>query len=335
VTQPAWPGARSRALGRALRLSVALGLTVWLIAEASPGEVLASLKPARPLWVAAAVALVILDRGLMAYRWLLLLRAIEPGRDLPFGAMMRVFFVSTFVGSFLPAGVGGAAARTVALARHKVPAADALASVVVDGLLGGVSVLIAAAGGLFLVRQALEGWPLVVAGAVSVAIVGSTLLLLFDSRILTGLVRWLTARHLPRIQRMAEKALAAIRQYGHHRDRLAIVLVASVAVQVLRVLQAWCLAMALGLSVGIAWYFAFVPVIVFVMIMPISVAGIGTSQAAFVFFFGRVGMAVPDALALSFLFLALAVVGNLPGGLLVGFSRRSLSAPAASSSAPD
>ena len=101
-------------------------------------------------------------------------------------------------------------------------------------------------------------------------------------------------------------------------------LVASVFVQALRVLQAWCLGMALGLTVGMAWYFAFVPVIVFVMMMPISVAGIGTSQAAFVFFFTRVGMSQPDALALSILFLALAIVGNLPGGLLVGFGRSGL-----------
>jgi len=321
VTDSARPGARTRALGRVFRFGVALGLTAWLIADASPGEVWSSLQDASPLWVLAAIALVVLDRGLMAYRWLLLLRAIEPGKDLPFGSMMRVFFVSTFVGSFLPAGVGGAAARTVALARYQVPPADALASVVVDGLLGGVSVLIAAAGGLFIVRQALEGWALVAALGVSAGIVGTTLLLLFDSRVLTGLVRWLTARHLPRIQRMAEKALAAIRQYGHHRDRLAVVLAASVVVQVLRILQAWCLGMSLGLTVGLAWYFAFIPVIVFVMILPISVAGIGTSQAAFAFFFTRVGMTAPDALALSFLFLGLAIVGNLPGGLLVGFGR--------------
>lgn len=324
MTDPARPGARSRALGRVLRLAVAVGLTVWLVADASPGEILSSLKPAQPLWVLAAILLVIADRALMAYRWLLLLRAIEPGKVLPFSAMMRVFFVSTFVGSFLPAGVGGAAARTVALARLKVPPADALASVVVDGLLGGVSMFIAAAGGLLIVRQAFEGWELVAALAVPITVVGLTLLLLFDSRVLSGLMRWLTGHHMPRIGRVADKALVAIRQYGNHHDRLGIVLVASVFVQALRVLQAWCLGMALGLTVGMAWYFAFVPVIVFVMMMPISVAGIGTSQAAFVFFFTRVGMSQPDALALSILFLALAIVGNLPGGLLVGFGRSGL-----------
>jgi uncharacterized protein (TIRG00374 family) len=300
---------------------VAAGLTAWLVADASPGDILASLRRAAPLWVLAAIALVLVDRAIMAYRWLLLLRAIEPGKVLPLGAMMRVFFVSTFVGSFLPASVGSAAARTVALARYQVPPADALASVVVDGLLGGVSVLIAAAAGLFVVRQALDGWALAVAFATAASVIGLTLLLLFDSRILSGLVAWLTARHLPRIQRTGEKALSAIRQYGHHRDRLAIGLVSAVGVQALRVLQAWCLGMSLGLKVGLAWYFAFVPVIVFVMMLPISVAGIGTSQAAFTFFFTRVGMPAADALALSILFLALAIVGNLPGGLLVGFGR--------------
>jgi len=50
--------------------------------------------------------------------------------------------------------------------------------------------------------------------------------------------------------------------------------------------------------------------------------------AGFVFFFTRVGMTAPDALALSFLFLGLAIAGNMPGGLLVAFGRSRRPAPA-------
>jgi hypothetical protein len=43
---------------------------------------------------------------------------------------------------------------------------------------------------------------------------------------------------------------------------------------------------------------------------------------AFVWFFGTVGVTGPEALALSVLFLALGVLGNLPGGLLYAFGPR-------------
>ena len=108
----------------------------------------------------------------------------------------------------------------------------------------------------------------------------------------------------------------AIQRYRHHRADLANVLLCSVAVQVLRVLQTYCLGLALGLTVPLGIYFALVPIILLIVLMPITINGIGTTQAGFVWLFGRAGVASAPAFALSVLFLAIAIVGNLPGGLL-------------------
>src|SRR5688500_4452322 len=131
-----------RALGRVFRLLVGLGLTAWLVALADPHRVLASLTSAHAGWLIGAVGLVLIDRTLMAYRWVLLLRAVDTARAIPLWGVMRIFFVSTFLGTFLPASVGGDAVRTIHLSRLQVPPADALASVVVDRLLGTLSVLV-------------------------------------------------------------------------------------------------------------------------------------------------------------------------------------------------
>ena len=71
-----------------------------------------------------------------------------------------------------------------------------------------------------------------------------------------------------------------------------------------------------------ATYFAFIPLILLVMLLPVTFNGIGTSQAAFVWFFGRVGVPAAAAFALSVLFVALGIVGNLPGGILYAIGRR-------------
>ncbi len=52
------------------------------------------------------------------------------------------------------------------------------------------------------------------------------------------------------------------------------------------------------------------------MQVPITISGLGTSQLMFELFFGRVGVPAPQAVALSILFLALGVLGTLPGGVL-------------------
>ena len=52
------------------------------------------------------------------------------------------------------------------------------------------------------------------------------------------------------------------------------------------------------------------------MQVPITISGLGTSQLMFELFFGRVGVPAAQAVALSILFLALGVLGSLPGGIL-------------------
>ncbi len=61
---------------------------------------------------------------------------------------MRIFFVSTFVGTFLPASVGGDAVRAYSLSRLNVNGGDAVASVFMDRMLGVASVLLMALVGL-------------------------------------------------------------------------------------------------------------------------------------------------------------------------------------------
>ena len=58
------------------------------------------------------------------------------------------------------------------------------------------------------------------------------------------------------------------------------------------------------------------PLILLVMLLPITVNGIGTSQAAFIWFFARAQTPPHEAFVLSVLFVALQVVGNLPGAFL-------------------
>jgi glycosyltransferase 2 family protein len=118
------------------------------------------------------------------------------------------------------------------------------------------------------------------------------------------------------VRRAGAKVVDSIRKYAAHSPQLLAVLGCSIAVQALRVFQAFYLGRSLGIDAPLAAYFAFIPLILLIMLLPITINGLGTSQAAFVWFFARVGVASAAAFALSVLFVALGVVGNLPGALL-------------------
>src|SRR5204863_3036871 len=78
------------------RLIVAAGLTGYLLWKAHPRDVAAAAADADWRLIGIAVLLVLVDRALMAYRWLALLCTVDPSRRPPFPALMRIFFVSTF-----------------------------------------------------------------------------------------------------------------------------------------------------------------------------------------------------------------------------------------------
>jgi hypothetical protein len=274
----------------------------------------------RPM--AIAVALVLVDRALMAYRWLLLLCIIDPADRPPLGEVIRIFFVSTFVGTFLPASVGGDAVRAYSMTRLNVRGRDAVASVFMDRMLGVASILVMAAVGLLLARDLAGNRTIMSSLAVAAAACVGTLVVIFSdaaARVAAVAIAMLPAR----LREFGDGLLASVRRYSSYHGQLASVLLGSVAVQTLRIVQAYFLGRGLGIAAPPGAYFAFVPVILLVMLLPVSFNGIGTSQAAFVWFFGRAGVAAPSAFALSVLFVALGVVGNLPGGILYATGERS------------
>lgn len=314
--------------GRIVRLTVATALTALILWKANPASVAAVAMRADVRWILLAIALVVVDRTLMAYRWLVLLCPIDASSRPPFRAVMRVFFVSTFLGTFLPASVGGDAVRAYGLAQLRVPAGAAVASVLMDRLLGVLSIVLVGIAGLALAPASdlLSTWAVALSLCVAIAVCAAGALIVFSDAAAALSQRFASRLPTAIVRTVAGDLTQATRAYARFHHELVNVLTGSVAVQILRVLQAWCLGRALAIDAPLLVYFAFVPLILLVMLLPVSINGIGTSQAAFVWFFGRAGVPAADAFALSVLFLALGVVGNLPGGLLYAFTPRARTA---------
>jgi glycosyltransferase 2 family protein len=302
-------------VSRLLRVAVAVALTAFVLRKSDPARVFDVAARADLGWIAAACGLVVLDRMLMAYRWWVLLCALDPGTRPPLGTVLRIFFVSTFVGTFLPS-VGGDLYRAYSLARYDVRGAQAAASVLMDRLLGVLSILAVGAAGLAGARPIASTTLVVATLAASIAACGVGFGLVFSERV-AALGRAAAARvPIPRVQRLGGDLIDAVRRFARSHGELAAVLALSVAVQIIRTLQAWCLGRSLHMVQGLPVYFALVPVILLIMLLPVTINGLGTSQAAFVVLFGQAGSSDADAFALSVLFVALGVVGNLPGALL-------------------
>jgi uncharacterized protein (TIRG00374 family) len=308
---------------RILRILIAVVLTALAFYWSHPSAIFSAAAGADLRWLLAAVGLVLVDRTLMALRWIDLLVALTPGSRPPLSGVLRAFFVSSFVSNFVPS-VASDLYRAYELSRYDVHLAESTASVLMDRALGVLSVALVAAGALLFAERLATERALVIGLAVIFAVCGVAAAVIFSERAAEQLRR--TVAHVPvvLVRRVGDALTDAVRRYAaHHREVLRVLLL-SIVVQIIRVLQAWCLGLSLGIHVPLSTYFVFIPIIVLIMQIPVTVNGLGTTQVAFLQLFVPQGAPEAQVFALSVLFLALGIAGSLPGGLFyaVGDARQ-------------
>jgi uncharacterized protein (TIRG00374 family) len=266
-----------------------------------------------------------IDRAVMILRWILLLRG--SGINISTGDATRLFLVSSFVGSFLPAGIGAEAARAYGLTRVRpedaslqphasvepqATASEALASVAVDRLLGVASlVLMAIIGVIAWTPEEPGDWR--IPAAILVALIACVAVFWADE--------WLrliipTRRHGGFVTRRLLRLTDAVGRYRNRRSVLVHVLVWSLVVQVLRITQAYVLAVGLGITVPFTYFLLFMPLGLLLLLLPISISGFGAPQAGIVWLLRPMSVADADAFALSTLIVLTGLAGNLPGLVL-------------------
>ncbi len=237
----------------AVRLAITAAILFYLSTRIDMAASARAIAAVNLTYLAAVLGLVALDRCVMILRWVLLLRG--SGVPIAWSEAARIFLVSSFVGSFLPAGVGADAARAYGLAQQTARGSEALASVAVDRLLGILALVAMGVAGLVLwsPARATTGessprsrpWP-----AASVSVFWAD-----------GLIRWLVPdhRHDGAVTRRVLRTTDAVSRYRDRRGVLVHVMAWSIAVQLLRITQAYVLALGLGLAVPYAYFLLVMP----------------------------------------------------------------------------
>ena len=295
-----------------IRSAITAIVLAIMLSRISVAEVLDVIARVRPEMVVSVLVLLAADRAVMIWRWIILLRAT--GQRIATKSAAWIYLVSSFVGGFLPAGIGADLARAYTLSQRTAETSAAAASVAVDRLLGLLSIVLVGIFGIVVggrwTRGSRDVWAFVLAGAL--VAIGMAAVLWADRWILLMPVRWTQTTIGRRMQRLA----SALSEYREHRVALVSVSMLSIGVQLLRIVQAWLLGIGIGLTVPFAYYLFFMPIGLVALMLPISISGFGAPQGIIVWMLRPVGVADADAFALSTLIVLSGIVANLPGAWL-------------------
>jgi uncharacterized membrane protein YbhN (UPF0104 family) len=308
------PARRAGRIGRSAAVAAKLlvtGLCLWYVArQVDLDRVLAAFVSVHPGWTALAVAAMMLEIPLVAWRWrnILLALAALPARATRV-AVTAVTAIGAFVGQVLPS-VAGDGARTWLLVRLGADWRNAVTSVLIDRAVGVA--LLVALGFLILLPQsdlaALGGGReqvLVAYGALlALGLVG----LLSLPWIVPVLGRWRSSRWLALLGASARHVLLG--------PRGPAIVALGLLVHALTIAAVWSLGQALGLALALPDAAVLFTIMVGAAIVPISVGGWGVRELAVVALLGRHGGAPEQALLLSVCFGLVVALAALPGALV-------------------
>ena len=308
----------------AAKMLFSFGLFAFLFTRMPLDHVVANLKAADPLLLAAAGGMLFVSNVLGAWQWGHLLEAV--GIRIPFRKVLGYYHVGLFFNNFLPANIGGDIARVVHASRHGETRAAAVSTVVLDRLIGTVALA-----GLAVVTTL---------PAINQFHLGVMYLSLVGFLCLSVIMLWgvLHPKVLPAIERvMSRVGLEFLephledlaRRFAAYRSRgrlFAGLLSLATVIQVLRVGVHVLVARALGVTLPITYFLLFVPLLAVIVSLPISLNGIGVREGAGMVLFGLVGVEHSRAFSLQFTTYLVAVAVSLLGAvvLLGRFLRRSL-----------
>ena len=288
-----------------LRGTVSVALLVAVATVLDPAAVGARLAGLRPGWVAAALAVTVVQVVLSAWRWRY--TAGRLGLHLPLRRAVAEYYLATFLNQVLPGGVGGDIARAWRHASHEGSGGEAVSAVVLERVSGQVVMTGVAV---------LSGLVLVSAGLARLPTPGAAGVLVLTVAVAAGvLAAPPMARRLGRLpvlgQALAHARTALLGRALPVQLLTSLVVVGSyLAVFVLG-------ARSLGVETPTAALLPLVAPVLVTMLVPVTVAGWGLREGAAAALWATAGLTPADGVAISVAYGLLVLVSSLPGAVLL------------------
>jgi len=292
-----------------VRILISAAALAFLFRKIGLGETLAVLRRADLRYLLAAFLLFVLSLAIRAYRWLILIRSLDP--RVPFGRLLRLYLIGQFFNTFLPSTFGGDVVRALELTQDTDSSA-AIGTVLLDRMTGLLVLFVIGLVALPFHAAWMEPWlvGLLLGVAGGGLVVGA---LVLEGRFLRRLTRWLPAALSLAGQGPLAKVYAAVTGCGWRAVTSAFAV--SVGFNLVNVLINWLCGQAVGAGVGLGYFFAVTPLLSVSGLVP-SIGGWGVREVVSTAIFAPTGAGPNVAAALGASVGGVTLAAGLVGGSL-------------------
>lgn len=297
-------------------------LLYWLLRDTDIAAIWNAISQAKIGWILVALLMNFVGMLIVSLRWNLLLQA----RNIQI-AVKKLYLsciVAMFFNNFLPSTIGGDSTRAYDSWHAGAEKSDAVAVVLLDRLLGILTLIGVASVGLLILYsdQIWENAPfeqfgmLGLGAAIIIGLLGT--LLLLSTGFLASVSNALA--QMPLFSK-GERLIASLASFLRQPKVLVQALFLSLVLQMNVIAHYFVIGAALQISVPFIYFCLAIPVIIVILMMPISINGIGVRENAFALLLTSQGVADADAIALAWIAYGLILFQGIIGGLVYAARR--------------
>ena len=307
-------GLRRQWLGVTLAVFIVVMLALWL----DIGQVAEILSHMPLAAVAAVVLMILLDRIVMAWKWLLLLRV--GGVHLPLRRAARWYLQGTISAAFMPTQVGGDLLRGYWASRPTRRRAFVFASLVMEKVLGLLSALhFGIAGSVVLLCWLLSDyiwlWPLL--GIAAIVGTSMVFILSLHARVHSTILKLLARTKGRKVLGLLHRLYVAYSHFSMARGALLRNYLITLGGHLLKMGVYVLIAVALGYAATPLLLFAVTTLHALVMRIPISPDGWGIGELSAVALYGLIGIHAEGAFAIMLVYHLAVLIACSPGLLFL------------------
>ena len=312
--------ANRKLLSTILRVVIGIGLIAILVWRLDINKILINIRSIESIFLVYAVIPYFFFIVVSAWRWQVLL--VHKKFNISFARTLIIYFIATFFNNFLPTTIGGDVMRV--LYSMKERRADALATVLVDRILGFVGLFVFALLAvlyLFVVKGQTEFLPFTLGGLIIIIIITY---LFFSERAYNKLSPIVQKIKLFRIGDRLNRLHEAATDFSGAWSTIIVCVALSIIIQALLAIGPFFVmqGMLINNKVSMLPFFIYVPIINVISMIPISFNALGVREYFYVLLFSRVGFTAETSVVISLVAFFLYFILSLVGGILFIFVKR-------------
>ena len=270
-------------------------------------------------YILLALVPILIELILKSYKWQMLLKV--KNIKVPFFEIFKIYYISSFIGMFLPSSLAIDLLRTYSLSRYIKNTHDSVSTVFVDRLIGILSLVFVVLIGVLAVKTNFinSTIQLIITIIISIFLLFGGIIL---SRHVIVFIEWLlkkfrfSHKKIEKYTNLLHRIYESIIDFKNNKIQVFKVFLVSIFFQFNRVAISYAVALSFNLNISLKYWIIIVPLVTLATMLPLAIGGIGVREGAFVFFLSQLGVSISTAFLLSLTTFLLVVVTSLPGFVL-------------------